>query len=371
MDFEKMEQGKKIFDKVDQRDLYRCVSCGTCRSVCPVFEADGWESRNTRGRILVARAVYEGAVPDDATFDSLNSCTTCGYCAVKCPAGANPPEIMEGIRNGLVRRGQMTPTQKKIRETVTKYGNTLGESGDRRSWLPDDLKDKIPEKAEYVYFVGCLDSYRYAENAQKIYRLLNKLGVGLLDDEKCCGSPLLRIGFEADTFVAHNIGQIKKTGAHTVIAGCAGCYNTLKNNYGDAGIAVITVSEFLAAHLDALKEAGLKKLDLTVTYHDPCHQGRHNKIYDEPRDVIKAVCDLKEMARIKDASRCCGGGGGVRAGFNELSLAMARKRFEDVPEGVDYVVTTCPLCERNLRDAGGHVPVIDLIDLVEMSMMRE
>ncbi len=368
MKFENMEAGKEKFARVDQRDLYRCVSCGTCRSVCPVFDADGWESRNTRGRILVARSVYEGLTPDEGVFNSLNSCTTCGYCAVKCPAGANPPVLMEGMRNGLVKQGYMTPTQKKIHETVTKYGNTLGESGDRRAWIPDDLKAGIPEKAEYVYFVGCLDSYRFVENARKIFRLLSRFGVGLLEDEVCCGSPLLRIGFEADEFIDHNLEQIRKAGAHTVIAGCAGCYNTLKNNYGNAGIRVITVSEFLAAHLDELKAMGLKPLDLTVTYHDPCHQGRHNKIYDEPRDVISAICNLKEMARSRDQSRCCGGGGGVRAGFNELSLAMARKRFEDVPEGAEYIVTTCPLCERNLRDAGGDVPVIDLIDLVEMSM---
>ncbi|WNY26358.1 (Fe-S)-binding protein [Methanolapillus ohkumae] len=370
------------FSKIDKRDLYRCVSCGNCRSVCPVFEQSGWESQNTRGRILLIRDLFEGVVHDDAVFESLNTCTTCGYCKTTCPAGVNPPELVEAARYGLVALGKMTPTQAKIHDAVETHGNTLASSDDRRAWLAGEALT-IPKNPEYVFFVGCLDSYRFPDNAKKTYKILNRLGVGLLEDEKCCGSPLLRIGFNADDLIAHNVEQIQKSGAKTLIAGCAGCYNTLLNNYKDVcqknGIRtdfnVVTVSQFLAAHLDDLKNAGLKPLDLKVTYHDPCHSGRHNGIFDEPRQIIQTVVganNFVEMASNREKSRCCGGGGGVRSGYNDLSMAMAKRRLADIPKGIEYLVTTCPLCYRNLKDAGGNdVKVIDIVELVEMAMENQ
>ncbi|WNY23972.1 putative iron-sulfur-binding oxidoreductase FadF [Methanimicrococcus hongohii] len=362
------------FESVDKRDLYRCVSCGNCRSVCPAFEQTGRESKNTRGRILVIRDIYEGNLTDDSVFDSINTCTTCGYCTVACPAGVHPPDLVEGARGGLVAAGKMTPTQMKIRDTVTKYANTLGDSGSRCGWL-EGTGLAVPENPKAVYFVGCLDAYRYPETAVNTYTILSKMGVGLLEDENCCASPLLRLGFvnEANDLMKHNIEQIKKSGADTIIAGCAGCYNTLKNNYDLDGIKVVTVSEYLVSHLEDLKKAGLGKLDLKITYHDPCHSGRHNNVFDEPRELIYEIVgkdNLIEMKTIREKSRCCGGGGGVRSGFNDLSLAMAKRRLEDVPSGVDYIVTTCPLCLRNLRDAGGDIPVIDLVELIRMSIEK-
>jgi Fe-S oxidoreductase len=107
---------------------------------------------------------------------------------------------------------------------------------------------------------------------------------------------------------------------------------------------------------------------LTVTYHDPCHLGRGSGIFDPPRKVIKAICDLEEMRSNRQDARCCGGGGGVRAGYPDLSLEIARRRLLDVPAGVEAIVSCCPLCIRNLRDAGGEVEVIDLVDLVARAL---
>jgi len=383
------------FEKMDIRDLYRCVSCGNCRSVCPVFEQTGRESKNTRGRILIIRGIYEGQLDDDSVFESINTCTTCGYCTEACPAGVDPPKLVETAREGWVKLGKMTPTQTKIRDTVARYSNTLGDDGDRLGWLKEaknetgktkeagasGLKLELPKKQKAVYFVGCLDSYRYPKTALKTYRILNRLGVGLLEDEKCCGSPLLRLGFDdefADS-VKHNTEQIKMSGADTIIAGCAGCFNTLKNDYGFLGITVMTVSEYLLSHISELKDlmtaenSDIQKLDIPVTYHDSCHLGRHNRIYDEPRALIREIVgadNLKEMAACREKSRCCGGGGGVRSGYNELSLAMAKRRLEDVPKGVEYIITTCPLCLRNLSDAGGGIPVIDIVELLSMAMEK-
>lgn len=357
---------KEQFFEIDRRSVYKCVQCGTCRSVCPVFDVVGWESANTRGRMLIIKSLLEGRSPSEDVLSSLASCTTCGICAAKCPAGVNPPEVVEAARTQLVKCGITTEAQKKLKSVVLISGNSFGETKDRKHWLPDTERLKLPEKSEYVYFVGCFDSYRYPEFAKKTFEVLQLFGVTLLPDEQCCASPLLRTGFreEAEKVMERNLEQIRKIGAHTIITSCAGCYTTLKNNY-PGELNVVSLPEFLAEHLEELK---LKKLNLTVTYHDPCHLGRHNKIYDAPRKVIQAICTLKEMKNIKENSRCCGGGGGVRIGYPDISLELAKNRLEDVPEGVDFIVTSCPLCVRNLRDAGGNTEIIDLVELVAMAM---
>ncbi|AKB73285.1 Fe-S oxidoreductase [Methanosarcina lacustris Z-7289] len=359
-------KGKEPLFEIDPRSVYKCVQCGTCRSVCPVFDVVGWESANTRGRMLIIKSMLEGRPPSEDVLSSLASCTTCGICAVKCPAGANPPEVVEAARAQLVKCGVTTEAQDKLKAAITTSGNSFGETRNRLHWLSDTERSKLPEKSDYVYFVGCFDSYRYPEFAKKTFEVLQRFGVTLLPDEQCCASPLLRTGFrdDAEKIMEHNLEQIRKVGAHTVITGCAGCYTTLKNNY-PGELRVISLPEFLAEHLE---ELNLKRLDLTVTYHDPCHLGRHNKVYDPPREVIQAICTLKEMKNIKENSRCCGGGGGVRIGYPDISLKLAKKRIEDVPEGVDYIVTSCPLCVRNLRDAAEDIEVIDIVELVAMAL---
>jgi fumarate reductase (CoM/CoB) subunit B len=205
-----------------------------------------------------------------------------------------------------------------------------------------------------------MNSYRHTETAAKTFDLLSRFGASVLPAEQCCGSPLLRTGFDASRLVDANLMQLERIGARAIIVGCAGCYTTLKRNYS-ADLEVLSLPEFLDEHIF---ELDLEPLDITVTYHDPCHLGRHNGIYEQPRQVIEAICDLEEMKACREAARCCGGGGGVRSGYRDLSLGMAKRRLQDVPEGVDYIVTSCPLCIRNLKDAGAGEKVIDLADLV-------
>ena len=344
--------------KLDLRSINRCVRCGTCRSVCPVFEESGWESANTRGRILVMKGLANGLEADKEVQDSLNTCTTCGICTEKCPAGINPPQMVEEARRELAASGIMTAEQSDLSRRIYGSGNTFGERTRRLAWLSD--RSRLESKSDYVYFVGCMNSYRYTETAMNSFALLSKFGVTMLPDEQCCGSPLLRIGFSAARLVDANVRQMKQIGARTIITGCAGCYTTLKNSY-PADIRVQSIPEFLAEHIS---ELDIKPLPIKVTYHDPCHLGRHNRIFEQPRRVIEAVCGLLEMKAARENARCCGGGGGVRSGYPDLSLRMAKRRLLDVPEGVDYIVTSCPLCIRNLRDAGAGEKVIDLVDLV-------
>lgn len=352
---------------LDLESINRCVRCGTCRSVCPVFEEVGWESANTRGRILAMKGLYDGLVAGPDVLDSLNTCTTCGICTASCPAGVKPPDMVEGVRRELVSSGIMSREQALLKERLFSSGNVFGDPGDRLAWLErrgqegDWLKG---DKAKAIYFVGCLNSYRYQDTASRTFDLLRRFGATILADEQCCGSPLVRTGFDAGRLREANVRQIREIGADTIITGCAGCYSTLKRDY-PPDLRVMSVPEFLA---DRLPELDLKPLEMTVTYHDPCHLGRQSGIYDQPRRVIESICRLKEMRASRESARCCGGGGGVRVGYRDLSLRMAKRRLADVPEGVDFIVTSCPLCIRNLRDAGAGRKVIDIVDLVAASI---
>jgi fumarate reductase (CoM/CoB) subunit B len=312
---------------------------------------------------MVIKAMSSGLQADSDVLDSLNTCTTCGICTENCPAGVNPPELIERARRELVTRGSMTRSQADLSRNIFESGNTFGDPRDRLAWLPN--RRLLNKKAEYVYFVGCMNSYRNLATAARTFAILSRFGATLLPAEQCCGSPLIRTGFDAARFVDENSRQIEEIGAKTVITGCAGCYTTLKKNYAKQ-FEVVSVSEFLAEHISELAP---KPLDLTVTYHDPCHLGRHNKIYEQPRRLIEAICRLKEMKATRKDARCCGGGGGVRAGYRDLSLQMARRRLQDVPDGVDYIISSCPLCVRNLKDAGAGEKVIDLVDLVAKAVL--
>lgn len=349
----------------DRKSVDQCARCGACRSVCPVFQESGWESANARGRMLILRGLYSGQPPDHHVLDSLNSCTTCAICTEICPAGINPPGLVERGRRHLASKGITSGQQRLLAGNILSSGNTFGIKNERLSWLAD--RSLISKKAEYVYFVGCMNSYRYRETAARTFAILHRFGATVLPAERCCGSPLLRTGFEAHKLVKENSRQIRKIGASTVITGCAGCYTTLKSSYPNE-FEVKSVAEFLAEHIS---ELDLNRLDLNVSYHDPCHLGRHSRIFDQPRELIEAVCCLKEMKTSRENAGCCGGGGGVRFGYKDLSMKMAQKRLAEAPDCVDYIVTSCPLCIRNLRDAGGGERVIDLVDLLAMALPEE
>ncbi len=351
-----------MFD-LDLRSILKCVRCGACRSVCPVLEEIRWESAGPRGRMLVAHGISQGLDVDTDVLDSLNTCMTCGMCKQMCPAGANPISVIENTRRQLVMRGEMTEAQRKLNERIIQSGNSLGEMSDRHAWL-GGYDGVIKETAGYVYFVGCLGAYRYPESLVATFDVLSHFDVTILPDEVCCGSPLNRTGFESAEMITHNAEQMHKVHAHTFITSCAGCHNTLIQNYSGE-FEVMHVSEFLEQHLSELE---LKRLNLTVTYHDACHLGRCQGVFDAPRKVITAVCDLKEMKTNRENARCCGGGGGVRTGYPDLSLALAKKRLEEIPDGVDYLITSCPLCTKNLIEGGSDTDVIDLMELVRLAM---
>ena len=212
-----------------------------------------------------------------------------------------------------------------------------------------------------LYFRGCTAREKetgIAEATENLLKLAN-VDYHVLDDEKCCGSVLLRTGF-----VRQAQEQIEKNsevfGDELVLTSCAGCYKTLKDDYEN--VDVIHISQFLD---ELIKEGKLEfsKKDLNVTYHDSCHLGRHSDVFDEPRDVISSVANLVEMENNREDSLCCGAGGGVKSAYPEIADEMAKSRISQAKKTCcDFLITSCPFCKLNLEN--DDLKVMDLCEFL-------
>jgi Fe-S oxidoreductase len=187
------------------------------------------------------------------------------------------------------------------------------------------------------------------------------------EDEWCCGSVMRRTGHldAADGLRDHNVNEFKKAGIKTILASCSGCYRTLKEEYEMEGVEVLDVTEFV----DRLMEQGnlnIEKSEDLVTYHDPCHLGKHMKVFDPPRRVLDRIATLVEMEHCRENSLCCGAGGGVKSLNNNLATNIAKKRVEEAKATeAQMVITPCPFCRTNLTDvADGSLPVVDFAEYV-------
>lgn len=210
-----------------------------------------------------------------------------------------------------------------------------------------------------LYFRGCTAREKESNIQKATETILNNAGINyhILDDEKCCGSVLLRTGFadKAREQIKKNTEVLK---GEKILTSCAGCYKTLKDDY--EGLDVIHISQLLD---ELIKEGKLNfsKNSLNVTYHDSCHLARHSKVFDEPRDVIKSVSNLMEMENIRENSLCCGAGGGVKSAYPEIANEMAKSRINQAKQtGCEILVTPCPFCKLNLKNDD-----LEVLDLTE------
>ncbi|MEE1150916.1 MAG: (Fe-S)-binding protein [Methanobrevibacter sp.] len=212
-----------------------------------------------------------------------------------------------------------------------------------------------------LYFRGCTAREKQTEISKATERLLDLAGVDyhVLDDEKCCGSVLLRTGFEkqAKEQIKKNTEILKD---EKIITSCAGCYKTLKEDYD--GLDVVHISQLLD-ELIRENKLNFTKADFKVTYHDSCHLGRHMDVFDEPRNAIESVADIVEMENSREDSLCCGAGGGVKSAYPEIADQMAKSRLAQAREtGCETLVVSCPFCKLNLEN--DEIEVLDLTEFL-------
>jgi Fe-S oxidoreductase len=387
--------------------------------VCPSISRYNFHAYSGGGRVNIGnQAVKNGMNYTDRLLHVVYNCQLCGACDTSCKY-AMDMEVLEPItefRMKCIEDGKTNPALEKAIAGLRKTGNMVGGLGKRGAWAAGlGIKDATKEKVDVLFHVGCLTSFdpEMQKLAKTTAKILQKAGVdfGIFGDaETCCGGRAYQMGYK-DDFLAQakkNMAMIKKAGVKTLVTGCADGYQAFKVLYdkfdlkGD--LEVLHISEYIAKLVKSGKLKLKKKVDLSVTYHDPCRLGRQGEpwihwsgkkipgdrfvfdppkeyrrgiygVYEPPRDVIKAIPGIKftEMTRIKEYSWCCGAGGGVNESNPDFATWTAQKRIEEaVATGAEALVTTCPWCEKTFNEAikqsGSSLKVYDIVELVEKAL---
>lgn len=356
----------------------RC-RCGCCKDECPMYSEILEETISPKGRNQVIRAIASGELePDERAMRIAYSCLLCRRDEITCLAQLKNAEATETFREYLLEKGvPLLPEHEALIKSLSNYGNPWQESKvARRRWAKEFAANKVvPGKTDILFYVGCTYALDRSlqEGPKALARIMTRAGDRfglLLEDELCCGSTAKRIGqgklFEK--LRGQNEKILRSTGAKRIVTACAGCYKTLKQDYPglDADIRIMHSTEYLA---EAVRNnrLSLRLVKSKVTYHDPCHLGRHAGIYDAPREVLRSVpgLELVEMKSSRDLSRCCGGGAGVKTAYPEVSQKAALRRLKEAEKtGAEVLVTTCPFCVQTLRAAaetsGSKIDVVEL-----------
>jgi Fe-S oxidoreductase len=336
-----------------------CFQCGKCDTVCP------WNRVRDFSMRKVIRQANLGLTEVDG--EDIWLCTTCGRCADNCPRGVKQIDIGVSLRR-MASEYEVFPASVRSARTaragVISEGNPLSESRDKRdAWAKELSLKPFSEEMEILYFAGCYFSYdpRMKKVAVATANILKKAGVqfGILGNkETCCGESIRKTGSE-DVFrdvARQNIKTFIDHGVKKILVSSPHCYHTFKNEYPEFMVHfdVVFATQYILELLQSGRLIISGEYNKKVTYHDPCYLGRHNGIYDEPREILDRVpgLELVEMIDSRQDSLCCGGGGG-RIWMDTLK----GERFSDIrldqalAVGAEELVTSCPYCITNFEDS--------------------
>ena len=368
----------KINSSVINNEAFVCVQCHYCR-VCPAYSILRWESVSPRGRMYLLRGMIKEEIePDSKAVEDFYRCTTCGACETVCQTSIPLIEVWEIARAEFVNaRKAPLPVHRKLREVAEKNGNPYGERREERAKWAQGYEFK--DNAEILFFAGCTASYRMMELAKNTVEFFAKTQIDFTyakEDEHCCGSPFLRTGQRdiAYEFFRKNFEEWKKRGVETIVTTCSGCYRTIGRDYPAIAEELGYRWEFEVIHtvhlIKEMIESGklkFEKTDETVTFHDPCHLGRHMNTYHTPREILEEMgYQIVEMEHTMENSLCCGAGGGVKSQFKDLAMNIGRKRIDEAKRtGAEMIVSACPFCKLHLIHAADKkIEVRDIVELV-------
>jgi Fe-S oxidoreductase len=363
------------FDDSLAEQLRMCAACPKmCRHVCPTFFAWRSDSPTPHGRALLLHQEIVGTRDlDERGIEVLYQCLECSHCLTFCVPEIDIASLVELRRKEIVAEGRRPEGLNKLADTIKRYHNPFSESPESRN---DWIKITKTDGEKVFYFTGCTAVYREKEIATDTVSLLESLGyqVVLSSEERCCGSPLLRTGdYELGLELGqHNVEVLNASDASSIVVTCPGCYRVLTQDYPALGLdlnkPVYHISQFL---VERVKDLIPGDFDGVITYHDPCHLGRHCNIYEEPRKVLEKITgsSIVEMDRNRENAMCCGNGAGLRTLFTEQARKIGHERIRQA-KNVDasILVTSCPFCKNMLAsEAGDDLLVLDLPEIVLMA----
>ncbi len=396
--------GVKVFEDFTWKhmlDFYTCADCGRCSDRCPANAVSRPLSPrfiSIKGRDyafkhypLLGSNGGEAAplIGDIYSEDEIWSCTTCGACEQECPLGIEYIDKMVDLRRGMVDEGMVPQSLQKPMGALEKRGNPWGKMERKRAdWTKDlgeDIAVKILEKgksAETLYFVDSISSFddRMQEIARSTATILSHAGIdfGILGKaEKDSGHEVRRFGEEMlfQDLKDQNTEAILNSGVENIITADPHAFNALTKDYTDLP-PVEHISQTIVKKVKAgeIRLKPLAEADKLYVYHDPCYLGRHNSIYEDPREALDAIPGLKRVemeGNCGDRSFCCGGGGLMLFYEPEEEQRMGVLRVNMAKEaGADVIVTACPFCLVNIEDAikvaglEGEMEAIDLCELI-------
>jgi Fe-S oxidoreductase len=361
----------------EQFELAGCIQCGRCTGGCPV---------SIKSALSPRKLVYTGLLERIELIDpeklGLWECTTCTTCNLRCPKQIKPADLIVGLRSSLIERGRMQNTVQAALESAFLQGNPWSRGREHRfDWAQDlDLRFvREGEAAEVLLYVCCTACYdpRVTETARALVRVLKaaKVDFGVIgNEESCCGSEIQRLGehglFEelrnanTELFSKRRFGKVVTLSPH--------CYNTFRNDCPGFPFPVEHYTQYLAGLLKGKQLSFTHPIAEPVTFHDPCFLGRQNRIYDEPRALLRAAApkQFNEMDRSRDTSLCCEGGGGKMwiEGAGKGRLAESRV-LDAVAMNAKLLTSSCPFCLLTLEDAAkttGNEEKLKVRDLTEL-----
>jgi Fe-S oxidoreductase len=385
-------------------DLYSCTECGRCQSVCPAWNTGKPLSpklivMNLRDHlfekgpeILAAQKrrkevekvpLNPNVIEDEVIWD----CTTCGACMQECPVDIEHIDHIVDMRRNLVMGESRFPQEAGLLlRNLESSSNPWGQPQAQRGAWADGLGVRVLEDGvapEYLYWVGCAGSFddRAKQISRAVVDVLEKAGVAfaiLGSRELCNGDPARRLGNEYlfQELAKQNIATLQAAGVRKIVVNCPHCFNTLKNEYPDFGgnYEVIHHSELFARLISEGRLRPTEQVDEVLTYHDPCYLGRHNGVYDEPREILERIPGLvaREMPRHRERGFCCGAGGSRMWMEERIGKRINMERTEEaISTGAETMGVACPYCLIMLDDGakakGGGLKVLDLAQVLAMS----
>ena len=353
-----------------------CYQCGKCDTVCPWNKV----TKDFSMRKVVRQAVFGMT---EIETDEIWRCTTCGRCPDNCPRDVQQIKLTVALRRVATEYGVFPQSVKPIRSIVGSLagdGNPLnGERNKRKDWAKGLGVPKFNEEMEILYFPGCYICYdpRMKKVGEATVKILKKAGVkfGILGEkENCCGESIRKTG-EEELFrelAKENIKNFIDAGVKKIVVSSPHCYHTFKNEYPDfcVNFEVMHITQFI---YELIQEGRLQlsgEYRENVTYHDPCYLGRHNKIFDEPREILNSIKGIifRELQESRENSLCCGGGGGRVWMETEMQERFSNIRLEQALEkNANVLVTACPYCISMLEDSRVTMNFEDKIEIKDIT----
>ncbi|MFA6807994.1 MAG: (Fe-S)-binding protein [Eubacteriales bacterium] len=413
-----------------KEEAFRCVRCGNCQAVCPIYKETKKEAGVARGKISLASAILNGDLEmTKGLSDRFLLCTTCMACVYNCPNTIRSDKIILAARAFAARKKGLHPIKKIVfkalkLQRVFDFGMKVGSSyqvialkkiedrnnctrmrvdiglGDKvfpnlapqtfRSQYPTVVKVDNP-KMRVGYFTGCMANYFYTDIGKAVVEVLTENGVEVVipPEQGCCGIPASVNGDVKNSrdMARRNLDAFEKMGVDAVVVSCSSGGTAWKHVYSELleddpkykaladkwGQISYDINEFLVKIVPFKKE-GLGKLDKRVTYHDPCHLNRGQGISEEPREIIKSIPGVK-LVEMKEPGRCCGMAGSFCIVYPEMSEKIGARKVADIAQTYcDTVATACPACRLQITsgivNAGLERDVVHVVQLLAESYRK-